>query len=98
MAPAYYIGSDAEVTAADTAQEIRRHWSIENSLHWVFDLAFREDAARHRASHTAENTTTLHHCALNIVKSAPDRKPGVADTRKRAGWDRDSLDKLLTNA
>lgn len=94
---AYYIGSDAEATAADTAQAIRRHWSIENGLHWVLDLAFREDEARHRARHAAENMTTLRHFALNIIKSDPDRKLGVANTRKRAGWDRSYLIKLLTN-
>ena len=83
---------------ADTAQVIRRHWSIENGLHWVLDLAFREDEARHRARHAAENMTTLRHFALNIIKSDPDRKLGVANTRKRAGWDRSYLIKLLTNA
>ncbi len=95
---AYYIGSDAEATASSTAQKIRQHWSIENSLHWVLDLAFREDEARHRAKNTAQNMTTLRHFALNIIKSDPDRKLGVANTRKRAGWDRDYLIKLLTNA
>ncbi len=62
------------------------------------DLAFREDEARHRAKNTAQNMTTLRHFALNIIKSDPDRKLGVANTRKRAGWDRDYLIKLLTNA
>jgi predicted transposase YbfD/YdcC len=94
---AYYIGSDAGATASSTAQKIRQHWSIENSLHWVLDMAFREDEARHRAKNTAQNMTTLRHFALNIIKSDPDRKLGVANTRKRAGWDRDYLIKLLTN-
>ena len=95
---AYYIGSDAEATAATASDAIRRHWSIENGLHWVLDLAFREDEARHRAKNTAQNMTTLRHFALNIIKSDPDRKLGVANTRKRAGWDRSYLIKLLTNA
>ncbi len=95
---AYYIGSDPETTAADTGAAIRRHWSIENCLHWVLDLAFREDDARHRAKHTAQNMTTLRHFALNIIKADPDRKLGVANCRKRAGWDRDYLVKLLTGA
>ena len=71
--------------------------TFENGLHWVLDLAFREDEARHRARHAAENMTTLRHFALNIIKSDPDRKLGVANTRKRAGWDRSYLIKLLTN-
>ncbi len=95
---AYYIGSDTGATAATASAAIRRHWSIENSLHWVLDLAFREDEARHRAKNTAVNMTTLRHFALNIIKSDPDRKLGVANTRKRAGWDRDYLIKLLTDA
>ena len=63
----------------------------------VLDLAFREDKARHRAKNTAQNMTTLRHFALNIIKSDPNRKLGVANTRKRAGWDRECLIKLLTN-
>jgi len=95
---AYYIGSDQQQAAATVADIIRRHWSIENSLHWVLDLAFREDEARHRARNTAQNLTTLRHFALNIVKQDRSRKVGVATARKRAGWDRAYLIKLLTNA
>jgi len=95
---AYYIGSGADATAQTAGSAIRRHWGIENSLHWVLDLAFREDEARHRAKNTAANMTTLRHFALNIVKQDPDRKLGIANSRKRAGWDRDYLVKLLTTA
>jgi len=94
----YYIGSDEEATATIVAHTIRRHWTVENQLHWVLDLAFREDDARHRAGNTAENMTLLRHFALNIVKSDPHRKLGVANTRKRAGWDRHYLIALLTGA
>jgi predicted transposase YbfD/YdcC len=95
---AYYIGSDADATAETAGSAIRRHWGIENQLHWVLDLAFREDEARHRAKNTAQNMTTLRHFALNIVKQDPARKLGVANSRKRAGWDRNYLIKLLTTA
>ena len=88
---AYDIGSGADATAATASSAIRGHWGIENQLHWVLDLAFREDEARHRAKNTAQNLTTLRHFALNIVKQDPDRKLGVANSRKRAGWDRDYL-------
>ena len=94
----YYIGSDRSANAEDAAKAIRRHWSIENQLHWVLDLAFREDEARHRARNTAENMTTLRHFALDIIKSDTKRKLGVANTRKRAGWDRNYLIELLTGA
>lgn len=94
---AYYIGSDAKLDAASAAQRIRRHWSVENELHWVQDMAFREDEARHRARHLAENLTTLRHFALNLLKRDPGRKGGVAKARKRAGWDHDYLLGVLTS-
>jgi len=94
----YYLGSDVGTTAAATAATIRRHWLIENQLHWVLDLAFREDDARHRARNTAQNLTTLRHFALNIIKQDTERKVGVANARRRAGWDRDYLIRLLTTA
>lgn len=94
----YYIGSDASASVEDTAGMIRRHWTIENQLHWVLDIAFREDDARHRARNTAQNMTTLRHFALNIIKQDDQRKVGVANSRKRAGWDRSYLLKLLTGA
>lgn len=95
---AYYIGSQAQPKVESLAAIIRRHWAIENNLHWVLDLAFSEDAARHRARHTAQNLATLRHFALNIVKLDATRKLGVANSRRRAGWDRDYLLHLLTQA
>ena len=93
----YYISSDSGATSAQMAHTIRRHWSIENELHWVLDMAFHEDQARHRARNTAQNMTTLRHFALNLVKRDGKRKVGVANSRKRAGWDRNYLLSLLTN-
>ncbi len=94
---AYYIGNDAKLDAAGAAHKIRRHWSIENELHWVLDMAFREDEARHRARHLAENLTTLRHFALNLLKRDPARKHGIALSRKRAGWDHEHLLHVLTS-
>jgi len=104
---AYYIGSDRRAEVGKVAQTIRRHWSIENELHWVLDMAFREDEARHRVRNTAQNMTTLRHFAVNIIKRDPTRKLGVANSRKRlgvansrkrAGWDRGYLLELLKGA
>lgn len=92
---AYYIGSDPALTAAQAAAQIRSHWQIENGLHWVLDMAFREDEARHRAGNTAQNFALLRHFALNLIKADPSRKLGVATCRKRAGWDRTYLIALL---
>lgn len=93
---AYYIGSDANLEAAGAAHRIRRHWSVENELHWVLDMAFREDEARHRARNLAENLTTMRHFALNLLKRDPNRRLGVAASRKRAGWDHQYLLHVLT--
>jgi predicted transposase YbfD/YdcC len=94
----HYIGSSSRAHAQDTATTIRNHWGIETELHWVLDMAFREDEARHRARNTAQNMTTLRHFAINIIKRDGERKLGVANCRKRAGWDRNYLIKLLTAA
>ena len=95
---ATFIGSGVTVTAAAAARLLRGHWGIESQLHWVLDVAFREDEARHRAQNTAQNLTTLRHFALNVIKRDGSRKLGVANTRKRAGWDRPYLIELLTAA
>jgi hypothetical protein len=84
--------------AAKVARTIRRHWGVESELHWVLDMAFHEDDLRHRARNTAQNTTTLRHFALNVVEQDGERKVGIATCRKRAGWDRTYLIKLLTTA
>jgi predicted transposase YbfD/YdcC len=95
---AYYIGSDPTADVQQVAKGIRQHWAIENGLHWVMDLGFREDEARHRAGNAAQNMTTLRHFALNIINQDKTRKLGVANSRKRAGWDRGYLLDLLKGA
>jgi hypothetical protein len=66
-----------------------------DELHWVLDMAFREDEARQRARHVAQNLTTLRHFALNLLKRDPNRKLGIANSRKRAGWEHAYLLSLL---
>jgi predicted transposase YbfD/YdcC len=95
---AYYIGSGTPRSPQHLAAIIRSHWAIENGLHWVLDLAFREDEARHRARNAAANLTTLRHFALSLVKQDPTRKLGVANSRKRAGFDRSYLVQLFQGA
>lgn len=94
----YYIGSDKIASAQEIANHIRGHWQIENNVHWILDIAFREDEARHRANNVAQNMATLRHFALNIIKNDKNRKLGVANTRKLAGWDNSYLIRLLTSA
>jgi predicted transposase YbfD/YdcC len=94
---AYYIGSDRNADASTAARGIRRHWAVENQLHWVLDVAFHEDQARHRAHHLAQNFSTLRHFALNLLKRDPHRKLGIANSRKQAGWDHAYLLQILTS-
>ena len=95
---AYYIGSGSAPSAERVAALVRGHWGIENELHWVLDMAFGEDQARHRAHNAAANLTTLRHFALSIVKQDQNRKLGVANSRRRAAFDRSYLVQLVKGA
>jgi len=94
----YYVGSEAEASAKTVATKIRRHWGIENELHWVLDMAFREDEARHRTKNCAANYTTLRHFALNLLKLDKTKKIGIANKRKAAELEQEYLLQLLTGA
>lgn len=68
----------------------RSHWAIENSLHWVMDMVFRDDECRVRADHAPENFATIKHMALNLTRLAPG-KDSLRVKRKVAAWDDDFL-------
>ena len=68
------------------ARAVRGHWSIENQLHWVLDVQFREDANRARKDNAPENLAILRRLALNILRSHPD-PASIRRKIKRAGWD-----------
>lgn len=78
------------------AQAVRQHWGVENALHWVLDVSFREDDCRIRQGHGAQNMAVLRHMALNLLRREPGHKRGIKARRKRAGWDRDYLFQVLT--
>ncbi len=86
----YYISSLSN-DARMLLSSVRTHWGIENSVHWVLDVAFGEDASRVRQGNAAENLSVLRRMALNMLKAETTSQGGVAAKRKRAGWDEDYL-------
>jgi predicted transposase YbfD/YdcC len=72
-------------------QATRDHWHVENKLHWVLDVAFREDESRLRKGDGAENFSVLRRIALNLLKKEKTEKTGIETKRLRAGWDNDYL-------
>lgn len=86
----YFISSKKRLTAKQALATVRAHWGIENRLHWVLDLAFREDDCRVRAGNAAENFAVLRHFTMNLLKNVKS-KVGIKARRLRAGWDHDFL-------
>jgi predicted transposase YbfD/YdcC len=73
---------------------IRGHWAIENGLHWVMDMMFRDDECRIRKNHAPANFTTIKHMAYNLLRKAPG-KDSLRLKRKVAAWDDDFLASLI---
>lgn len=74
----------------------RSHWGIENKLHWVLDVAFREDDSRIRQGNAPHNMAVLRHMALNLLKHEKTAKGGIKAKRLKAAWDDDYLLKVLS--
>ena len=91
----FFISSRA-LTTAEAAEALRGHWAIENRLHWGLDVTFADDQSRLRKGHGARNMATVRHFALNLVRTATDRR-SIKSRRKIAGWDPDYLDALISS-
>jgi predicted transposase YbfD/YdcC len=89
----YYVSS-AALSADRAAQAVRGHWAIENSLHWVLDVTFGDDLSRLRTGHGAKNMAVVRHFAINLVRTAKDKR-SIKLRRKRAGWDPQYLATIL---
>jgi predicted transposase YbfD/YdcC len=89
----YYISSSTR-GAKDFSSSIRGHWEVENKLHWVLDVVFREDDCRSRAGYSAENFSMLRQFALNLIKLEPSKK-AIRRKQNLAGWKEDYLLEIL---
>lgn len=91
----YYISSlpnDAE----HLLQVKRSHWAIENGLHWVLDIAFREDDSRVRKGNGPRNLALFRHMAVNLLKQEKTAKGGIHNKRMQAAWNEQYLVKVLS--
>ena len=90
-----YFISSLPNNAELLAESIRQHWGVENSLHWILDVAFREDDSRIRKDFAPQNFAVLRHIAGNLLQQDKSSKTGVKNKRLQAGWDNKYLEKLL---
>lgn len=90
----FYITS-LMLEAQMMAPLVRSHWAVENSLHWVLDMVFRDDECRLRTNHAPANFCTIKHMAQNLIRRAPG-KTSMRLKRKTAGWDDDYLAGLIS--
>lgn len=92
----YFIYSCKNKAASELLAAKRSHWGIENGLHWVLDMQFREDESRARRDHSAENMNILRQMAFNILKSDTTAKGGLTDKQYRCALDPTYLDTVLS--
>lgn len=90
-----YFISSLPAKVKQFARAVRGHWGIENGLHWVLDVAFREDASRVQQGHAPENLACLRRLATSLIKNEKNFKGGIGCKRKQAGWSNDCLLQIL---
>ena len=83
------------MTAEQIMRHKRNHWSVENNLHWVLDMAFREDESRARKDNSAENFNVLRQISLNILKSEKEFKGSITDKQFKCLLDSSYLNKIF---
>ena len=91
----YFISSLSADNPDKLERAVRAHWSIENNLHWVLDVAFDEDSNRTRKGYSAANLAVIRHLALNLIKAEETTTVGVKTKRLMSGWDNNYLLKII---
>ena len=94
----YFIYSREGMTASQVLEAKRSHWGIENRLHWVLDMQFREDESRARSDNSAENLNVLRHWAFNLLKSETSVRGSFSDKQFKCLLDESFLDKIVCSA
>lgn len=90
-----YFLTSAAIDDQALAAAVRNHWAIENSLHWVLDMGFREDECRIRDRNAAANLSVIRKIAINLIKTDSARKGSIKGKRKAAGWDNDYMQEIM---
>jgi predicted transposase YbfD/YdcC len=91
----YFISDLDGRDAKGMLDYVRGHWGIENKVHWVLDMAFREDTLRNRVGHSAENFSRIRRLALNLLKRDKSAKVGIRGKRLKAGLSEEYLLRVL---
>lgn len=90
----YYISSLPK-NAKEVSEAIRSHWAVENSLHWVLDVVFRDDDSRIRKGYAPMNIATIRHFSLNLLQKSKGKRDSIKQLRKAAGWNDAQLINIL---
>jgi len=90
-----YFISSLPNNAKLLADSIRQHWEIENSLHWVLDVAFREDDSRIRKDNAPQHFAILRQIANSLLQQDKSVKTGIKNKRLKAEWDNEYLASVL---
>ncbi|MGB1208834.1 MAG: ISAs1 family transposase, partial [Paracoccaceae bacterium] len=90
-----YFLTSATLDGPMLAASVRNHWAIENSLHWVLDMGFREDDCRVRDRNAAANLSVIRKIAINLVKADGSKTGSIKGRRKAAGWNNDYMQEII---
>jgi predicted transposase YbfD/YdcC len=91
----YYIFSVKNATAAEILRIVRSHWSIENNLHWMLDVVFKEDDSRATEGHSAENLNIMRKAALQLMKQETSMKASMRGKRLACAWSLEYMLKVI---